>query len=59
MTRKERKELMNKRNALVREIMNLRVDYSGVYPEDMPEDVVADMAALRKELAEIRSKIGA
>ena len=58
MTRKERKELMNKRTALVREIMNLRVDYSGVYPEDMPEDVVADMAALRKELAEVRTKLG-
>ena len=57
MNRKERKELTNKRNALVREIMNLRMDYANVYPEDIPEDVVIDMNKLRAELAVVRNEL--
>lgn len=57
MTRKERKELATRRNALVREIMNLRMDYSNVYPEDIPEDVIAEMNAIRKELNVVREAL--
>lgn len=57
MTRKERKELINKRNALVREIMNLRMDYANVYPEDIPEDVIVDMNLLRSELSVVRESL--
>lgn len=58
MNRKERKELATKRNALVREILNIRQDYSGCFPEDIPVEVSQEVLQLRVELAKVREALG-
>ena len=52
-----KRELTKEKNKLVHEIQNIKSDYAGVLKEDMPEDIVAEMSGLMKQLTEVRLQL--
>lgn len=57
-TRKE-KQLIKRKAAITYAIRNIKADYSGVLPEDLPEEVTAEIAELFNELHAVRAEIDA
>jgi hypothetical protein len=55
-TRKE-KQLIKRKTAITYAIRNIKSDYSGVLPEDIPAEVTAEIAELFNELHAIRAEI--
>lgn len=49
--------LINKKNALARSIRAIQEDYSGVLPEDMPDEVVEELRQMRLEMAALREQV--
>lgn len=49
-----KKELLRTKQSLARKIRNIKIDYSGVSQEDMPEDVLQEIAGLMAELNDTR-----
>jgi hypothetical protein len=52
-------QLVKRVQLLSREYANIKADYTGVMPEDMPEDVTAELAELLREMKEIRAELTA
>ena len=53
-----KKELESRAKELTRTIRNLRIDYSGVHPDDMPDEVTEELRELLTKLTGIRAKLG-
>ena len=45
-----KKEAIKRKQALAREIHNIREDYAGVAKEDMPEDIILEIDELMSEM---------
>jgi len=53
-----KKEAIKRKQALAREIHNIREDYAGVEKEDMPQDILQEIATLMTEMKELREFLG-
>ena len=52
------KELRKVAKVISSEIKNIREDYSGVLPEDIPEEITAELSILFERLKDIRLQLG-
>jgi len=53
-----KKEAIKRKQALAREIHNIREDYAGVAKEDMPEDIILEIDELMSEMKGLRELLG-
>lgn len=53
-----KKEAIKCKQALAREISNIRKDYVGVAKEDLPEDIIMEVSSLMSEMKELRKFLG-
>ena len=52
------KTVLTKRKvALAREIRNIKQDYEGVSPEDMPDEITAELKTLMTEMREVAKQL--
>ena len=49
-----KRELTKEKSKLVHEIQNIKEDYKDVLPEDMPDEVTAELKELMQHLKEVR-----
>ena len=54
-----KKELIKQKAALTHEITNIRADYKHLSKEDMPEEIVAELASLMVDLKALREELEA
>ena len=52
-----KKETTARIKAIAREVSNIKSDYSGVFPEDMPEEITEEIATLMTEAKELRAEL--
>lgn len=53
-----KKEAIKRKQALAREIHNIREDYAGVTKEDMPQDIILEINAMMTEMKGLRELLG-
>jgi len=53
-----KKEAIKRKQALAREIHNIREDYAGVEKEDMPQDILQEISTMMTEMKELREFLG-
>lgn len=53
-----KREAIKRKKVLAHDIRNLRADYEGVFKEDIPEDVAADLKTMMAELMLLREQLG-
>lgn len=53
-----KKEAVKRKQALAREIHNIREDYAGVTKEDMPEDIILEISTMMSEMKSLRELLG-
>ena len=50
--------MIKRKTELARQVRSIREDYSGVSPEDMPEDITNEIAEYLREMTELRKVLG-
>jgi hypothetical protein len=53
-----KRELKARKTVLSYQIRNIRADFNGVLKEDMPTEIVDEIATLLAELHEVREALG-
>jgi len=53
-----KKEMIKRKQILARTIQNIKLDYSGVHPDDMPDDIIEEIATLYAEMINLRIALG-
>lgn len=53
-----KREMIKRKQALAREIHNIREDYAGVEKEDIPEDITQEITAMMTEMKGLRELLG-